>query len=46
MIGKIVPWIVAIFIALWIIKNPVGAGSDVHNWVTSIFAFASSAGGN
>jgi hypothetical protein len=46
MIGKVLPWIVALFIVLWIIRNPVGAGSDVHGWVTSLFAFAGSAGGH
>ena len=39
MIAKIVGWIVAIVIIVWIVSDPAKAGTDVHNWVLDIVNF-------
>jgi hypothetical protein len=46
MIGKLLGWLVIAFIVLWIVKDPVGAGTSVHNWVDGVLTFATSAGGH
>ena len=39
MLQKAVGIIVAILIVVWIVSDPAGAGSSVHNWITGIITF-------
>jgi hypothetical protein len=39
LLGKIVGWLVGIFVVIWIVTAPAGAGDDVHSWVMGAVAF-------
>jgi hypothetical protein len=39
MLMKIVGFLVAIFVVVWIFSDPVAAGHDMHSWITGLFAF-------
>ena len=42
MITKILTWVAIIVVVVWIVSNPAKAGTDVHNWITSIVSFFTS----
>ena len=36
---KVLGWIVAILLVVWIVSNPAAAGNTLHSWVTGIITF-------
>ncbi len=39
MLQKVLGWIVAILLVVWIISNPTSAGDTVHSWITGLIDF-------
>ena len=38
-VQKVLGWIVAILLVVWIVSNPAAAGNTLHSWVTGIITF-------
>ena len=39
LLQKVLGYIVALLIIVWIVANPASAGDTVHTWITGVFTF-------
>lgn len=44
MLMKLLGWLIGIILVIWLISNPARAGVTVHNIVTGLITFATTAG--